>query len=105
MALEPTRKLMNILYASANGRLPWGQDWIRDLPLCDGLIDDDGKEYDGYVLCCGHTLKYGTESANVVGAGLMMRGNPDRFGRSTLTITKVGRAYLAQHMNMVAFDG
>ena len=103
--IQPTTKLMNILYASANGRLPWGVEWSTSLPLCIGLIDDEtDEEYEGYVLCCGHTLKYGTESAEVVGAGLMLPGKPDRFGRPTLTITKAGRAYLAEHIGMVRFD-
>lgn len=104
--LVPTPKLMNILYACANSRLPWGVDWDNALPFVHGLEDDEtGEEYEGYVLCCGHTLKYPEESAAVVGAGLMLRGKPDRFGRETLTITKVGRAFLDRHRNMVEFDG
>ena len=102
--VEPTPKLLNILYACANGRLPWGIEWSTTLPLCEGLIDDEtDEEYEGYVLCCGHTLKHGTESAEVVGAGLMLPGAPDRFGRPTLTITKVGRAFLQEHRDMVQF--
>ena len=105
MSIEPTPKLMNILYACATGHLPWGVEWDTDLPLCEGLIDDDGNEYEGYVLCCGHTLKYHQESSAVVGAGLMLPGKPDRFGRPTLTITKAGREFLEQHRDMVQFDG
>lgn len=41
----------------------------------------------------------------VIGAGLMLAGEPDKFERPTLIITKAGRAYLDQHRVMVAFDG
>lgn len=99
--IEPTTKLMNILYTLTTGRLPWGQEWDKCLPLCDGLQDDDGNEYVGYVLCCGHTLRYHDESSPLVGAGLLLPGPPDRFGRSTLRITKIGRWYLQQHMHLV----
>ena len=104
--IQPTPKLMNILYACANGRLPWGVDWSTSIPLCESLIDDEtDEEYTGYVLCCGHTLKYPQESSAVVGAGLMLPGPADRFGRPTLTITKAGRAFLDQHHDMVESDG
>lgn len=104
--VEPTPKLMNILYACANGRLPWGIDWQPFLPLCEELVDDEtGEEYEGYVLCCGHTIKARDEAPAIVGAGLMLPGKPDRFGRPTLTITKAGRMFLNQHRNMVQFDG
>lgn len=104
--VQPTPKLMNILYTCANGRLPWGQDWDSFLPLCSGLTDDEtGEEYDGYVLCCGHTLNYRNEAPAVVGAGLMLPGSPDKFGRPTLTITKQGREFLRQHIGMVELDG
>lgn len=97
----PTPKLVNILYACAHGRLPWGVEWDNALPLCESLIDDEtDEEYTGYVLCCGHTLKYPQESSAVVGAGLMLPGPDDRFGRPTLTITKAGRAFLEQHIGM-----
>lgn len=106
MSIEPTPKLMNILYALANSRLPWGVEWDNYLPLCSGLTDDEtGEEYEGYVLCCGHTIKHHTESSPLVGSGLLLAGDPDRHGRPTLIITKVGRAFLDQHRNMVEFDG
>lgn len=102
--LEPTPKLMNILYACAHSKLPWGQAWTDHLPLCDGLQDDEtGAEYEGYVLCCGHTINAQTESPSIIGAGLMLPGRPDKFGRKTLTITNAGRKYLLQHMDMVEF--
>lgn len=96
--IEPTTKLLNILYACAHSRLPWGVDWDPWLPLCMPSSDDEEPQY---ILCCGHTLEYGKESAGVVGAGLMLPGNPDKFGRPTLTITKFGREFLAQHLDQV----
>jgi len=103
--VEPTKKLMNILYACAHSRLPWGVEWSNSLPLCDGLQSDEtGERYEGYVLCCGHTLRYPDESSAVVGAGLMLPGKPDKFGRPTLTITKLGREFLLQHMDLVELD-
>lgn len=105
-AITPTPKLMNILYALANGRLPWGVDWHPYIPLCAGLIDDEtNEEYEGYVLCCGHTIKHHTESSPLVGAGLLLAGVPDKHGRPTLIITKAGRAYLDEHRDMVEADG
>lgn len=101
--VEPSSKLMNILYACANGRLPWGVDWDDFIPLCD-TTDDDGEPIEAYILCCGHTIPYGPESYAVVGEGLMLPGKPDRFGRPTLTITKAGRAYLSEHYALVQFD-
>jgi hypothetical protein len=112
--VEPTPKLMNILYACANGRLPWWTaddtgTWPTSIPFCEGLeYDDDDNpvdEYGGYILCCGHVLRYPEESSAVVGAGLMLPGEPDKFGRKTLTITKAGRAFLDEHRDMVQFDG
>ena len=97
--IKPTPKLVNILYALAHGRLPWGVDWDKYIPLC-GTTDDDGEPIQAYILCCGHTIHYGPESYEVVGAGLMLPGKPDRFGRPTLTITKAGRAFLAEHIGM-----
>lgn len=99
--VEPTVKLVNILFACANGELPWGQKWDNFLPLCDGLLSDEGEEYEGYVLCCGHTLRYPEESSAVIGAGLMLPSTPDKFGRRTLTISKAGREWLRAHMHLV----
>lgn len=97
--IKPTRKLMNILYACANGRLPWGVEWHSYLPLCEDI--EDGARY---ILCCNHTLRYPGESSKVIGAGLMLPGKPDKFGRPTLTITKAGREYLSRHMDLVELD-
>ena len=112
--VEPAPKLMNILYACANGRLPWWtaddtSTWPTSIPLCDGLdLDDEDnwvEEHSGYILCCGHVLRCTGEAEAVIGAGLMLPGEPDRFGRPTLTITKAGRAFLDEHRDMVQFDG
>ena len=97
--LQPTRKLMNILYACAHGRLPWGVDWDTSIPLCDA--DSADPEY---ILCCGHTLKSPAESVPVIAAGLMVPGKPDHFGRPTLTISKLGREYLLKHMDLVELE-
>jgi hypothetical protein len=83
-----------------------GVEWNNYIPLCEGLTDDDtDEECPGYVLCCGHTIKYHTESSPLIGAALLLPGEPDKFDRPTLIITKVGWAYLDQHRDMVEFDG
>lgn len=97
--IQPSPKLVNILYALAHGRLPWGQRWDAFIPLCE-TSNDDGEPCEAYILCCGHTLQYPHESSPVVGAGLMLPGKPDRFGRPTLAITKAGRAFLDEHIGM-----
>lgn len=106
----PTTKLLNILYACAHGRLPWWPaddlgPWPTAIPLCDGIEYDDDEsevaEHSAYVLCCGHTLSLDTEAPAVIGAGLMLPGLPDKFGRRTLTITKAGRRYLDDHFKLV----
>lgn len=97
-------KLMNILYACANGKLPWGVEWDNFIPLVESSDRFDQNDPTEYILCCGHTLLYHTESSEVIGAGLMLPGEPDKFGRPTLTISKAGREHLAKHMDKVTFD-
>ena len=96
--IQPTPVLMNILYACANARLPWGVDWDPFVVLCDG----DGSPA-RYILCCGHSLDL-ARSARLIGAGLLLPGPNDQFGRRTLTVTQQGRSFLAEHLDMVEFE-
>lgn len=98
--IRATVNLLVILYTCANARLPWNAkdwnpSWSPFLPLCKG--GDPAR----YILCCGHVVSP-RFAAKLIAAGVMKNGNPDRFGRPTITIGEAGRSMLELGMGRLA---
>ena len=97
--IRSTVNLLTILYTCANARLPWdggpGWDpsWGSFLPLC--ARDDTAPAR--YILCCGHVVSP-PFAEKLIAADIMMRGDPDKFGRPTITIGEAGRNLLARNL-------
>jgi hypothetical protein len=86
--VKATPRLRSIFSMLATGWLPWGFDWdhgdgFPNLPWCPPH----------YIMCCGHVLTV-KRAQQLVSAGLLDAGKPDRFGRPTLVITWAGRTWL-----------
>ena len=98
-SMRATVKLLTMLYTCANARLPWdggpGWDpsWNPFLPLC--ARDDTAPAR--YILCCGHVVSP-QFAEKLIDADVMKRGEPDKFGRPTITIGDAGRNLLARNM-------
>lgn len=97
--VKATVKLLTMLYTCANARLPWDggpgwyPSWSPFLPLCGPSFGEPAK----YVLCCEHVI-LPAFARKLIAAGVMRDGEPDKFGRPTITIGEAGHAMLAKGM-------
>jgi hypothetical protein len=93
LRVKPSDNLTAIFSMLITGHLPNGIDWdhgdgFPNLPFCKGSKGGPAR----YIMCCGHTLTP-KRALQLVTAGLLEQGPPDRFRRPTLVITPAGRRW------------